>query len=203
MADAALKETSLAVWAVPATVAAGERFAIKVGAKSSADCELKGRRVEIRDAAGVTVASGALGDAPWPDTAALFWTELELTAPPAPGLVALEARFDAAELDDPHAGSSASFNVAVVARPEHTLTVTVAAGDTPIAEAYVRLGPYRAVTDAAGHAEIRLAGGRYELQVWKADYDTPVTPLDIAADASVRVEAQRQPEENPDAIWTA
>ena len=60
----------------------------------------------------------------------------------------------------------------VVARPDHTLTVKVASGGVPIEEAIIRLGPYRATTDASGQAAIKLAKGRYELVVWKAGYDT-------------------------------
>jgi len=92
--------------------------------------------------------------------------------------------------------------VTVVAAAAHTLTVTVASGDAPVEDAYVRLGPYRAVTDASGHAAVKLAAGRYELQVWKAGYDIPDTSLDIAGDAVISVEAQLQPEPDPDAHWT-
>jgi len=200
--QAAPHETSLAVWDVPATVAAGERFAVKVGAKSSAGSALAGRRIEVLDGQGSVVASGSLGDDPWPGTALLF-AEVKLAAPNVPGLLPLAVRFDAVELDEPHLGAPASFSVAVVARPEHRLTVQVAAGGVPIAEAYIRLGPYRATTDAKGTAEISMAKGRYQLQVWKAGYDTPATPLDLQADAFVQVEAKPQPDEHPDSVWTA
>ena len=79
----ALHQSSLAVWDIP-TPAAGERFAIKVGAKSSAGCALGDRRIEVIDGATV-VAVGRLGDAPWPGTDALFWAEIELRAPDEPG----------------------------------------------------------------------------------------------------------------------
>ena len=51
--------TSLAVWAVPPAVAAGARFTIKAGAKSSGGCDLAGTRIEICDAAGAVLASGS------------------------------------------------------------------------------------------------------------------------------------------------
>lgn len=191
-------ETSLAVWDIPAAIAAGEPFAVKVGAKSSAG----GGRIEVLDGSAV-VASGQLGDMPWPGTGALFWTEVEIRAPEAPGTVTLTVRFDAAELDQPHLGASAPFNVSVVAKPEHTLTVTVASGGVPIEEAYIRFGPYRAATDAAGRAEIKIAKGRYELHVWKAGYDAPATPLAIEADTFVQIDARALPQQDADAVWTA
>jgi hypothetical protein len=202
-ADSTLHETSLAVWDIPPAVAAGERFAVKVGAKSSAGCALCGRAVEVLDESGAVLASGRLGDAPWPGTAALFWTDVELRAPPALGLATLAARFDAAELDPPHQGARSPFSVAIVGRPEHTLTVTVAANGAPLEQAHVCLGPLRAMTDAAGRAEVKLAKGQYQLSIYKAGFDAKAVPLVIDADAAVAIEAQAQPEDDPDAIWTA
>ncbi len=203
MADATPHETSLAVWAVPATVATGERFAIKVGAKSSAGCALGGHRVEVQDYSGAVLGSGSLGDTPWPDTGALFWTDIELAAPPAPGLHALSVRFDAKALDQPHRDAAASFDVAVVRPPQHTLTVSLVADGGPVEAALLRLGPYRAVTDAAGRAEVPLAKGRYQLAAWKAGYDIDPVPLEIASDLAVTVRAVAQPQDDPDAHWTA
>ena len=65
-------------------VVAGERFTIKVGAKSASARALAGGRVEVCDATGTVVASGALGDAPWPGTEALYWTALDVPAPARP-----------------------------------------------------------------------------------------------------------------------
>jgi hypothetical protein len=196
-----LHQTSLAVWDIP-TPAAGERFSIKVGAKSSTGYALGGRRVEVLDGE-VVVAAGQLGDTPWLGTDALFWTEVELQAPDKLGLVTLSVRFDAAELDEPHEGASSPFNISVVANPEHTLTVRVVADGVPVEDAIVRLGPTRASTDASGVAAVELAKGRYELVVWKAGYDAPVTPITIDADAFVRIDVRTVPQADPDAVWTA
>jgi hypothetical protein len=149
------------------------------------------------------VATGHLGDAPWPGTDALFWTEIELRAPDQTGFVTLEARFDPAELDEPHESASSPFNVSVIAKPEHTLTVKVVADGIPVEDAIVRLGPMRGTTDAFGTATVKLAKGRYELIVWKAGYDAPVTPVTIDADASVQIDARVMPQADPDAVWTA
>jgi hypothetical protein len=194
-------ETSLAVWDIP-TVAAGERFSVKVGVKSAAGCALGGGRIDVLDGEAVA-GSGRLGGEPWPETDALYWATVELRAPATPGPVTLAVRFDAAGLDEPHDGAVSFFSVPVVAAPDHTLTVAVAAGGVPVEEATVRLGPYRAITDAAGRAAVKLAKGRYELVVWKAGYDTDPVPLAVEADAAVHVEARPLPEVNPDAVWTA
>ena len=89
-----------------------------------------------------------------------------------------------------------------MARAEHTLTVTVAADGTPLADAVVRLGPYREPTDASGIAKIRLARGRYELVVWRTGYAMTATPVAVEADAAIAVATEPLPEENPDAVWT-
>jgi hypothetical protein len=196
-----LHQTSLAVWDI-STPAAGERFSIKVGAKSSAGCALGARRVEVLDGDAV-VAAVHLGDAPWPGTDALFWAEVELHAPDQPGIVTLAVRFDAAELDEPHEGAASPFNVSVVAKPEHTLTMKVVADGLPVEDAIVRLGPVRATTDASGTAAVKLAKGRYELVVWKAGYDAPATPLTIDADSFAQIDVRAVPQADPDAVWTA
>jgi len=201
--DVAPHEITLAIWGIPEAVAASERFAIKVGAKSSAGCALSGERIEIRDAAGAVVASGCLGEAPWPGTDALFWANVEMQAPKTPGPLALSAHFDATEIDPPHANSSSPFSVAIVARPEHTLTVKVIERQTavPIEDVQIRLGPHRAATGASGLAEVRMPKGRFELHVWKAGYEAPATAVDIGGDAFVQVEVEAIPEEDPDARW--
>ena len=69
--------TSLAAWDVPSPVVAGEKFSVKVGAKCTACCALNGQRVELRDEKGGVLAAGPLGEAVWPGTEGLYWTELE------------------------------------------------------------------------------------------------------------------------------
>src|ERR1700686_1469357 len=95
----------------------------------------RGRRV---------MASGSLGETPWPGTSALYWTELELLAPAAAGMFSCSVRFDASGLEIPHRGAAASFSISIVSPPEHRLTVKVCEQDTvaPIENAPVRLGAY-------------------------------------------------------------
>ena len=195
--------TSLAVWDVPSAVGAGERFAVKVGVKSADGCALGGNAVAVRDGRGAVAATGTLGEAPWPGTEALYWTEIRLQAPATPGAAAFVARFDGGGANPPHGDGSAAFDVTVVEAAEHTLTVTVTDKDTtaPLADAHVRLGAFRAITGASGTAALRLAKGRYTLVVWKAGYEMPSAPLEITADTAFQVEMPPVVEENPDARW--
>jgi hypothetical protein len=193
---------SLAVWDVPVAAQAGETFSVKTGVKSSGGVPLGSGRVELRDGAGTVLAAGQLGDTPWPGSEALYWTEIALAAPDAPGTLTLTAHFDGNAIE-PHETASSGFSVNVVACAEHTLTVTVEAQGAPLPDAVVRLGPYRAPTDASGTAKVRLAKGQYDLVVWKTGYEMTATPIAVEADAAIAVATQPVPEENPDAVWTA
>jgi hypothetical protein len=195
-------ETSLAVWAVPDTAVAGEPFTVKAGVKCADGCQLQRQRIDVVDAAGTIVAAAEAGSTPWEGTSALYWGDLTLAAPRRAGLLTLTARIAVAQ-ELAHAPASSSFSLAVVKPPEHTLSVKVIAKDTvePIPEADIRLGPYRARTGASGVAELRIAGGAYDLHVWKAGFDAPAKMLNIRADTSLDVEAAAVPEEDPDAYW--
>jgi hypothetical protein len=195
--------TSLAVWAVPSPVVMGERFSIKVGAKSAAGCELKGQKILISDQTGAVIAQGSLQETPWPGTSALYWTEVEVPAPDREGMFWCAVNFAAADIETPHERSSAKFCVAIVRPAEHRLTVEVFERDTkaPIEDAQVRLGAYRAATDPAGRAEVAMPKGIYDLTVWKVGYEAPGRMVDIQEDVTVQVEVATIPPENPDAAW--
>jgi hypothetical protein len=195
--------TSLAVWAVPSPVVVGERFCIKVGAKSAAGCELSAKKILISDQSDTVIAQGSLRDTPWPGTSALYWTEVEVPAPSEEGMFWCAVNFAAADLETPHEGASSKFSVAIVRPPEHRLTIEVFEQDTkaPIADAQVRLGAYRAATDASGRAQVAMPSGTYDLTVWKVGYEAPGRTVDIRGDLGIRVEAAIVPPENPDAAW--
>jgi methionine-rich copper-binding protein CopC len=196
-------ETSLAVWSVPSPVVTDRPFAIKVGAKSSAGCDLTGMPIAVCDAAGTVLASGVLGDTPWPGTSALYWTEVALTAPAEAGMFVWSVAFAASNLALAHHGSSSRFNIAIVDPPEHRLTVKVVEQDTatPVENAQVRLGSYRAATGGSGIAELVLPKGSYDLNVWKSGYEVPPTTITLDADLAVDVAIAPMPTENPDNLW--
>jgi hypothetical protein len=195
--------TSIAVWTVPIAVPAGTRFAIKAGVKCSAGCDLAGAPIEICDGAGAVLASGRLGAKPWPGSEALHFAELAITAPPAEGTLTLFARFSGTDVAVAHDATASEFTVRTVRPPEHLLRVRVVTRETatPIEAADIRVGAMRAVTDAAGVAEVGMGKGRYELIVWKPGYEAPPTTVEIDTDAFVEIEAATVPEEDPDARW--
>ena len=65
----------------------------------------------MRDGTGAVVASALLGDAPWPGTEALYWAEIALRAPAAPGPLALTAHFGGEDIQEPHEPASSAFSV--------------------------------------------------------------------------------------------
>ena len=167
--------TSLAVWGNPSPVVMGNRFTIKIGAKSSGACELQGAQVEIQDETGARIGVGTLGETPLVETGALYWTEVELAAPMKEGVVSWSVRLAPAALKIPHDGSSAEFSFAAVRPPEHSVTVKVVEKDTgvPIVNAQVRVGAHRASTDDSGLATLRTSSGTYDVIAWKAGYQSP------------------------------
>jgi hypothetical protein len=195
--------TSLAVWDMPPHVVTGERFTIKIGAKSSADCPLQGQSVEICDQSGALAGSGALRDSPWPETGGLYWTEVELIAPANEGVSSWSARFSASALETAHDDTSSQFHVAVVPPPEHTVTVKVIEKESaaPVADVQIRLGAYRGATDQSGLAQIRAGKGRYDLHIWKVGYEAPDRSIEINDDLTVQIDAIALPPEDPDAMW--
>ena len=196
--------TSLAVWDIPSPVLVGQPFTIKIGAKSAANSDLKGLDIAVHDASGAIAARGRLRETPFPGTAALYWDEVELTAPAEEGLNKWSVRFAAEGLALPHDGTGAEFSAMVSRPPEHRLTVKVVEQKSkePIADVQVRLGPFRGTTDPAGIAEVMMPKGTYDLHVWKAAYEAPGRPVEIKGDLSIEVEAVFVPEEDPDNAWT-
>jgi hypothetical protein len=185
---------SLAVWDVPMPVVAGERFAIKAGAKSSSVRALAGKRIEVTDATGAVVASGVLGHAPWPGSEALHWLALEINAPRTPGVAEYGVRCE---------GATSRFSVAAAAKPEHRLTVTVTERDTKAAlgDVEIRLGPFHARTDKNGRAELRVCKGEYQIHLWRTAHIAQPRPIGMTGDTSVELTMLHVPEDHPDARW--
>jgi hypothetical protein len=192
---------SLSVWNVPMPVIAGKAFAVKVGAKSSANRVLSGCRVEVSDAAGSVVAVGTLGDAPWAGTEALYWAALDVPAPRAGQAGDYTVRCVPA---DPSSEAVASrFSVTVREKPECTLAVQITEQTTAeaLADVEIRLGPFHARTDASGHAEVRVCKGEYQLHLWRNGHLASPQPIHINGDTRIALTMLHVPEEHPDARW--
>jgi len=196
--------TSLAVWDVPSPVVRSTAFEIKAGAKCTSACALAGKIIEVRDEDGVLLGSGALGETPAPGTTALVFTTIALKAPRTCALHSWTTSFAPSELKLPHGRATARFSFMTVAEPEHSVSVKVVHKETkePIAGAQVRLGVYRAETDEAGAAEIRVPKGKFELAVMRPGYRMPERKIEVAKDVRVRISAEKLPPEDPFALWS-
>lgn len=197
--------TSLAVWDIPSPVIRGARFEIKIGGKCSASCRLAGSTVVVRDEAGKVVGNAVLGDEALQETTGLYWTSLALRAPNRLKLNAWTACFSPSGVKPAHAETISRFSFVTVAKPEHAVFVKVLnkATKAPIANAQVRLGLYRAVTNERGAARINVTSGDYPLVVTRAGFEMPEQNIHVSKDVRVRITAQALPEEDPFALWTA
>ena len=182
--------TRVVVWDAPSAIECGKKFSIKFGVKCSSECRPDGWALEIHDHDGKKLARATLSDDAWPDTAALYYKEVELTAPDTEGLYAWEAKAPAAGLDIPHTECVASFSVRVVPTPECVLTVEAIdmESQTPVKGAKVVVHPYRAFTDECGVAEVRVPKGEYRLFVSGKNYFPFRSDCEVKTDITIRAE---------------
>ena len=184
--------TSVVVWDVPSAIVAGERFRMKVGIKCSSECSLTTGQFGIYDDEGARIATGTLSDERLAGTTGLHVAEVELEAPAREGLHTWTVTSAAAV---PHAESSTSFGIRVVSHPEYLVRVEAVdtISQTPLSGARVVMHPYRAVTDARGIAELRVAKGAYTLFVSHTSYFTFGLPVQVDADMNARAELDVEP----------
>jgi hypothetical protein len=186
--------TSIAVWDVPSPVPFGHGFKIKVGVKCSAECDLKGQTIAVFGPRGRKVATGALGNVPWRDTSALYWTEVELEAPEVQGYYRWRVKFRNPELELPHKDASYYFGFTTAASPEQVVTVEVIDKDanTPLKNAMVTLcSPgivYRSRADERGVARVSVPKGEYILYAAKRGYEAFETTAEVASDTAMKAE---------------
>lgn len=186
--------TRIVVWGVPSAIECGAAFRLKVGVKCAADCSSAGRRVEICDADGRSLAEAVIGDAPLRDTHALYYAELELRAPAASGSHAWVARVlpvvDDATRHTAHAGASTAFPVRAMPAPDCVLKVLAvdARSGAPVPGARVVVHPYRALTNLEGIAEIKVPKGAYRLFVSGRDRFPFRADGEVLADTTIRAE---------------
>ncbi len=196
--------TRVVVWDVPSAIECGETFSTKLGVKCSSECRPDGWALEVRDHDGKELARATLNDDPWPGTAAVYYTEVDLTAPDTEGLYAWEAKAPAAGLDIPHAECIVSFGVRVVPAPECLVTVVAIDMDSqaPVKGAKVAVHPYRAVTDERGVAEVKVPKGDYRLFVSGKNYFPFRSDREVSTDMTIRAELAVDPGLSDADIWS-
>jgi hypothetical protein len=197
--------TSMAVWDVPSPLVVNAPFKVKVGVKCAAACQLAGWLIEVYDEAGIRLGEGRLGETPWPGTSALHVSEVELTGPAIEGIRSWSARFAAPESGLPHEEACAIFSFKTARPPEYCVTVRVTEPNThaPLDRVDVRLGPYRASTDAHGLASLELPSGAYEVNAWKAGYEVSPRTVEVTGDLVIQLDAKVALERDPDEqrVW--
>ena len=196
--------TRVVVWDVPSTIESGETFSVKLGVNCSSECRPDGWTVEVRDQDGERRATVTYGGEPWPGTSALYYAEVELSAPDTDGLHTWEAKALADGLHLPHAEAVASFGVRVVPAPECLLMVVAVdmESQTPVKGAKVVVHPYKTFTDERGVAEVRIPKGEYRLFVSGKKYFPFRSDGEMKADVTIRAELVVDRELSDADIWT-
>jgi hypothetical protein len=195
----------MAVWEIPSAVVLGADFKVKVGVKCSAECPLTGGRFEVLNDEGETVGGGRLGELPSPGTRALYSAYAESAAPLTEAVSIWSVRFIPESVALPHTECVANFSFPTVREPEHRVTITLREEGTgaPLERADVKLGAYRASTDAGGHAVLELPKGRYALSVWKHGYRPLSQKVSVDQDVEMDLKASVAPDvdEDEERLW--
>ena len=196
--------TRVVVWGAPSAIECGKKFSVNLGVKCSAECKPDGWVVEVLDHNRKQRATATLGDEPWPDTAALYHTEVDLNAPDTVGLYAWEATASVDDLEIPHAESTARFGVRVVPTPEWLLTVVAIDMErqTPVNGAKVVVHPYTTFTNERGVAEVRIPEGEYRVFVSGKNYFPFRSDGEVKTNVTIRAELALDLELSDADVWS-
>ncbi len=189
---------------MPWAIERGETFSVKLGIKCSSECRPDGWTVEVHDQDGKRRASATVSGERWPGTTALYYAEVDLSAPDTEGLHAWDAKIPVDGLDIPHAQCIAPFRVRVVPTPECLLTVVAIdmKNRSPVQGAKVVVHPYEAFTDEHGVAEVRLPKGEYRLFVSGGKYFPYRSDGVMKEDVTIRAELALDRELSDADIWS-
>ena len=182
---------SLTAWGAPSPTPAGGRFQVKVGVRCASGCRLSGARVVVYDGAEQAVGDGILGDTPWHESGALYWTAVEAQAPDAEGVHAWTAMLADAATELPHDGAPAAFGFRTGKVCEHRAEVRVieAGARTPVAGVEVRIGPYMGSTGADGVAAVAVPKGVFEVSIRRDGLEAPPFTVSVDGDLALDIEA--------------
>jgi hypothetical protein len=196
--------TRIVIWGAPSAVECGQKFSAKLGVKCSCACRPDGWVIEVRDHGKRTLATVRPGDAPWPGTDALYYADVELTAPDAEGLYEWEGRLPATALDSAHSECSATFGVRVVPAADCRLTVVAVdiESQAPIMGAKVVVHPYRTSTDERGVAEISVPKGKFRLFVSGRNYLPFRSDGEATKDVTIRAELAADVGPSDAEVWS-
>ncbi len=197
-------DLTLTVWNVPLAVERGARFRVQAGLRCSAGCDLSGQSITIGRDGGAAAITARTGHAPKAGTDAVYWTEIELDAPPDDGKSVWECAATAEGLAHPHAEATAGIAVNVVRPAKHRISVFVVDAETsaPIPRAKVVAHPFRTFTDAEGRAELRLPPGRRRLFVSGPDHIPYQVEGDVTEDIEITAALDRDRPMTEAEIWT-
>jgi hypothetical protein len=187
-------EISLAVWDVPSPVVVGRRATLKAGISCPCGCSLAGTAIDILDAHGESLGYGRLGTDPLPGTMALYWAEIEVAASEMEGDG--EWSVHATPIDIEHDALSGSIRVTATRPPEHRVTIEVTehGSGRRLGGVELRVGRFRTATNDEGVSHVEVPRGSYALGTWKNGYQIVSRTIDVAADATIRLELVADPE---------
>ena len=157
--------------------------------------------MSLFDNAGAPAATVRLGNDIWPGTEALYFAEVEASAPLEAGSHPWVAKIAGWDADMPHAPGSFPLVVRVVPAPDCEVTVRAVDREhqTPIKGARVVMHPYRAVTGDDGIARVRVARGQYDILVSGSHYMPACASVEVSADMITSAELDAdQPWTSPD-----
>ncbi len=179
---------SLSAWGAPGAIEAGGRFEVTLGIKCPCGCSTAGWPYLVLDGSGRQVASGAVGNLPWPGTEGLHHATIQLRAPGQTGPQTWTILATDPQRPVAHAERSQVLVVHTTPVAEHSLRVTAvdAVSGDPVAGAKVVAHPHRGVTGRDGTAVLRVPAGKYTLFVSGKQYFPYKLEGEVTADVEIR-----------------
>lgn len=103
-----------------------------------------------------------------------------------------------------HAVASSTFSFRTAGPPDHRVTITVReqGAGAPVARAEVRVGFYRAATDARGRAVLDVPAGEYDVSARKTGYEPHAGRVIVTGDVAYRIDAAPASDaDDDDHVW--
>jgi hypothetical protein len=158
----------------------------------------------VQDAAGVLVATGVAGDAPWEGTVGLYAAEVVLTAPAEGTEMVLTVRAEGTASPVAHTPRAEVVRLPVAPAARHRIAVTVTDAETgaPIPRAKVVAHPYRTLADAEGRAVLDVAPGEHRVFASGTQHFAFNTVCTVAGDVDLSASLHRDRELTHEDLWS-